>query len=330
MDFKITRRAFTLSTLGAAATSHGVNALAADAWPSKPIRMVLPNGAGSGTDLLGRLMIDYLSPALGQPIVIDNKPGASGQIATGAVAKATPDGYTLLYTNAGSTIMAEALIPNFPYSTLRDLVAVALNAVGGVILVVHPSVAANNLQELIALIKRNPDKYAYGTPGVGSNGHLTMEWIKQQTGMKTQHIPYKGTPPLMTELVSGMMPIGWVDISSPLPFIQQGRLRAIAINGERRNPQLPDLATMTEQGMSFPARGFQGIFAPVGTPNAIVQRVNTEMNRILAKPDYQAKLRLLNVDPPPLLDPAQFRELVASNLVVWKKITKEANIQMDN
>jgi tripartite-type tricarboxylate transporter receptor subunit TctC len=262
--------------------------------------------------------------------VIDNKPGASGVIATTSVTKATPDGYTLLYTNASATVMAEALIPNLPFSTLRDLVPVALNAVGGVLLVVNPELPARTLPELIDLIKRNPEKYAYGSWGVGSNGHLSMEWLKLRTGMKAAHVPYKTTPSLLTDLVSGVVAMGWVDISSPLGFIQQGRLRAIAINGELRIPRLPDLKTMTEQGHPFPALGFQGIFAPVGTPPAIVQRLNTEVARVLAQPEYQATLRRMNVEPPPILSTAQFQELISSNLQTWKKIATQANIQLDS
>jgi len=326
----ISRRVFVLTTLAGVAATPFSRAFATDAWPNRPIRLLVPYSAGSGTDILARALAEQLGPALGQSIVIENKPGASGAIATMVVVKAPADGCTLLYSNAGGTVMAEATIPTLPFKTLRDLVPVGVNAVGGVILVVNPQVPARTLPELIDLIKRNPDKYSYGTPAVGSNGHLTMEWLKQRTGMKTSHVPYKSSPVLLTDIISGVIPIGWVDLSSPLPFIQQGKLRAIAINGNKRNPQVPNLPTMTEQGYPFPATGFQGIFAPAGTPAAIVQRLNSEINKVLGKPEYQATLRRLNVDAPPQLSPAQFSEMIANDQQTWTKIAREANVQLDS
>ena len=330
MTTQLTRRDMALAAAGSLALLHPfARAESPEAWPSHPIRMVVPGGAGSGTDMLARALVDRLSPVLHQPFVIDNKPGASGVIGTLAVTRAAPDGYTLLYTNASSTVMAEALIPNLPFSTLRDLVPVALNGVGGVLLIVNSQLAPKNLPELVDFIQKHPDKYPYGSWGVGSNGHLTMEWLKQRTGIKTVHVPYKTAGALLTDLVSGVISIGWMDLSSPLPFIQQGKLRAIAINGDQRNPQLPDLHTMTEQGYPFSALGFQGIFAPVGTPAAIVQRLNTEVNKVLATPEYQATLRRLNIATPPALTPTQFRDLVESNLKIWKKVTTDAHIQLE-
>ncbi len=330
MKQPISRRSFTVSTMAWAASAHLSTASAADPWPTKPIRLVIPGSSGGGSDLLARALCERLGIALKQPFVIDNKPGASGVIATLAVTGAAPDGYTLLYSNAGSTVMAEALIPKLPFATLRDLTPVALNAVGGVLLIVNPEFPAHTLPELVELVKRSPDRYSYGSPAVGSNGHLTMEWLKQRSGMKATHVAYKTTPSMLTDLVSGVIPMAWLDLSSPLPFIEQGRLRAIAINGNLRNPRLPDLQTMTEQGYPFPATGFQGIFAPAGTPPDIVQRLNVEVNQALSQSGYQAAMRNLNVQPPPKLSPAEFRELVVSNLDIWKRITKEAQIQLDS
>lgn len=330
MKQPISRRAFTVSTMAWAASAHLSTASAAEPWPNKPIRMVIPGGSGGGSDLLARALCERLGTVLKQPFIIDNKPGASGTIATLAVTKAAPDGYTLLYSNAGSTVIAEALIPKLPFATLRDLEPVALNAIGGVLLVVNPEFSAHTLAELIELVKRSPDKYSYGSPAVGSNGHLTMEWLKQRTGMKATHVAYKTTPSMLTDLVSGIIPMAWIDISSPLPFIQQGRLRAIAINGSLRNPKLPELQTMTEQGQPFPAMGFQGIFAPVGTPPEIVRRLNAEVIQALSQPGYQAVMQNLNVQPPPKMSPLEFRELIASNLDIWQKIAKGAHIELDS
>jgi tripartite-type tricarboxylate transporter receptor subunit TctC len=305
-------------------------ASAADSWPNRAVRVVVTTAAASGSDLLARALCDRLAPAFKQPFIVENKPGASGVIATMAVIKSPADGYTLLYSTASATVMAEALIPTLPFSTLRDLTPVALNAIGGVLLIVNPAVPARTLSELITLVKRNPEAYPYGSWGVGSNGHLTMEWLKQRTGMKTAHVAYKSSQTLLMDLVAGTVPIGWLDLSSPLPFIEDGRLKAIAINGDTRNPRLPELKTMTEQGQPFPAKGFQGLFAPAGTPVDIVERLNAEVNRILIQPDYQAVLRRLNVDPPSPVGPAAFRNLISDNLRIWKKIVTEANVQLDS
>ncbi len=220
--------------------------------------------------------------------------------------------------------MAEALIPKMPVSTLRDLTPVAVAVVGGVILVSNPQLPARNLPELIELLKRNPDRYAYGTGGVGSNGHLTMEWLKQTT-----HVPYRSVPGLMQDLVAGTIPLAWLDITSPVPFIQQGRLRGIAINGNYRAKNLPELRTMTEQGFPFPALGFQAIFAPANTPMEIVQRVNAEVLAAQALPEYQTDLARLSADVPPRMDAAEFKEMVERNLEIWKGIVKDAHIEME-
>lgn len=330
MSNMLNRRTFAITAASLAVANITRAVAAQEVWPSRPIRMVIPASAGGGSDLLARALTDRLAVSLKQPFVIDNKPGASGAIGTLAVTRAAADGYTLLYSNAGATVMAEALIPKLPFSTLRDLVPVALCAVGGVLLLVNSEVPARNLPELVELVRKNPERYAYGSPAVGSNGHLTMEWLKQRTGIKTIHVPYKTTPNLLADLVSGVVPIAWLDLSSPLPFIEQGRLRPIAINGGKRNPRLPDLPTMTEQGHSFPAVGFQGIFAPIGTPTEVVQRLNRDVNGALGTPEYQATMRRLNVDPPEPLNPQDFRQLVATNFEVWKQIAREAKIELES
>ncbi len=330
MNQSLSRRSFALSAMALAAGGSLPSAFASDPWPNRPIRLLIPGSAGSGTDLLARALCDRLGPLLKQPLVIDNKPGASGVIATLAVTKAAPDGYTLLYSNAGSTVVAEATIPKLPFSTLRDLEPVALSVVGGVILAVNSEVPARNLPELIEFLKRNPDRYPYGSPAVGSNGHMTMEWLKQRTGIKTVHVPYKTTPGMMADLLSGVISVAWVDLSSPLPFIEQGRLRAIAINGNMRNPRLPELQTMTEQGQPFSALGFQGIFAPVGTPPEIVKRLNAEVGQVLSQPEYLATMQRLNVQPPPKLNPKELRDLIADNLAIWKKVAQDAHIELES
>jgi tripartite-type tricarboxylate transporter receptor subunit TctC len=301
-----------------------------DVWPSRTITLVLPAAAGSGTDLMARELANRLSTVLKQPIIVDNKPGASGLLGTQAVVKAPADGYTLLYTNGTNTVMAPALLKTLPYDVIRDLAPVAQTAEGGVALLVSNDFPAKNLQELIQVVKANPGKYSYGSWAVGSSGHLTMEWLKRQTGMDIGHVPYKATPQLLTELISGTIKIGWTDPAAPVPFIEAGKLRAIAVTGKPRLPRTPNVPTLGEQGYPFETVGWFGVFAPAGTPKAIVQRLNEEINKIQALPEMAARVRSMNIAAPPTKSPDQFRAIVAEDLQVWKKIVADTGITVEN
>jgi tripartite-type tricarboxylate transporter receptor subunit TctC len=301
----------------------------ADTWPSRPIKLVIPAAAGTGSDLIARQHSEKLSAVLKQPVIVDNKPGASGLIATKAVMSAPADGYTLLYSNASATVMYAAMKPDLGIDFTKDVIPVAITAYGGVFLLAHPDFPAKNLKELVAVVKANPNKYSYGSWAIGSNGHLTMEWLKKQTGMKIDHVPYKSMPSLLTELSTGIVPIAWTDPISSVPFIQSGKLKAIAVNGELRTPQLPQLETMGEQGWDFPLMGWQGIFAPAGTPPDIVKRLNAEMVKILASPELKAQFLKMNTVAPPPQSPEQFRAMVARELVEWRKIAQDAKITLD-
>ena len=302
-------------------------AAAADAWPSRPIRLVVPSAPGTGSDLVARAMAERLSAALKQPVFVDNKPGGSGLIATRAVMSAPADGHTLLYTHASFTVMLAAMKPDLGIDFTKDLTPIALTVVGGVFLLVNPAFPAQNLKELIAEVKAHPDKYTYGSWGIGSNGHLTMEWLKRQTGMKTEHVAYKSMGTILTEMSTGILQIGWTDPVSSVPFIQTGRVKAIAVNGTVRTPQLPNLPTMGEQGYPFRPLGWHGMFAPAGTPPAIVERIHAEVNRVLATQELQALLVRMNLEPTPVWTTEQFRAMMARDLEDWKKIVTEANIK---
>lgn len=328
MTHLINRRQFAAAAAATLATPYS---LAQDgAWPNKPVKVLLPSSPGAASDAMARLLYERLAATFKQPFVIENRPGASGTIATAAAIRSAPDGYTLLHSNASSTVMAEALIPNLPHSTLRDLQPVGLTAVGGVMLVVNAEVPARNLTELVQLLKAQPERYpSYASWAVGSNGHLTMEWLKQRTGIRINHVPYRTMGTLLADLSSGVLHVGWTDIVSPMGFIQQGRLRPIAINGELRSPRLADLPTMTEQGYPFPATGWQGVFVPKGTPAAIVQRLHAEINRALAEPELQAAMQQMNVPPTPIWTREQFENMLASDLKVWKQIVTNGNIRLE-
>lgn len=321
------RISFVAVVLSLVAAVLSPPASAADAWPSRPIRFVIPSAPGTGSDLVGRAIAERLSAALKQPVIMDNKPGGSGLIATRNVMSAPADGHTLLYTNASFTVVVAAMKPDLGIDFTKDLTPVALTAVGGVFLLVNPSFPAQNLQELIALVKAHPNKYTYGSWGVGSNGHLTMEWLKRQTGMQIDHVPYKAMGTILTELSTGILQVGWTDPVSSVPFIQTGRVRAIAVNGTVRTPQLPNLPTMGEQGHPFRPLGWHGIFAPAGTPPAVVERIHTEVNRVLATPELQALMARMNLEPTPIWTSEQFRAMMARDLEDWKKIVTDANIK---
>lgn len=304
-------------------------AAAADPWPARPIRLVIPSAPGAGSDQLARQMAERLSTALGQQVIVDNKPGGSGLIATRAVMSAPADGHTLLYSNASATVMLAAMKPDLGIDFTKDLVPVNLTVVGGVFLLVNPEFPAKNLNELIAVVKANPNKYTYGSWAVGSNGHLTMEWLKKRTGMQTGHVPYKTMSTLLTELSTGILPIGWTDPVSSVAFIKSNKVRAIAVNGSVRTPQLPDLATMGEQGFPFPPLGWQGVFAPAGTPAAVTQRLHAEINRIQGTAELKAQMSRMNLEPPPIWTSEQFRDLIVRDLQEWRKIAQDSNIKLD-
>jgi tripartite-type tricarboxylate transporter receptor subunit TctC len=331
MTTSLTRRDFVLATaasLVGVAYAQATRAQSSKDWPSRPVKVIVPGGAGGVLDTMARQLYTRLQQTLGQPFVIENRPGANGLIGTSAVKSAAPDGYTILHSTASSMVMAEALNPALPIKTLRDLEPVALTAVGGVLLAVHPSVPAKTLPELVDLLRRDPNKYqSYGSWGIGSNGHLTMEWIKQRTGLTIDHVPYKTTPALLTDIVSGVIPIGWVDVVSPLAFIAQGKLRGIALTGTVRSPKLPDVKVLYEQGYPFTPTGWQGVFAPRNTPAEILERLHAAINHELAQPGFHEALLQANVPPMAGVSRKNFVQTITKDLATWREIVAAGNIQ---
>ncbi|MCT9810805.1 tripartite tricarboxylate transporter substrate binding protein [Acidovorax sp. Be4] len=317
--------------LGAAASLvSGFAGAAEDSknWPSRPVKVIVPGGAGAILDTMARQLYTRLQETLGQPFIIDNRPGANGLIGSAAVKSAPADGYTILHSTASSMVLAEALNPALPIKTLRDLEPVALSAVGGVMLVVHSSVPAKTLPELVALIRKEPQKYqSYGSWGVGSNGHLSMEWLKQREGLNIDHVAYKTAPALLTDIVSGLLPIGWVDVVSPLGFIAQGKLRGIALTGTVRSPKLPDVKLFTEQGYPFTPTGWQGVFAPKNTPQPILERLHAAINAEVVKPAFVEALRQANVPPAPAVSRQVFVKTINDDLATWRKVIVDGNIK---
>ncbi|EYS87161.1 ABC transporter substrate-binding protein [Cupriavidus sp. SK-4] len=324
------RRRDVLRALAALGLGAATGPLCAgNAWPAKPIRLVVPAPPGGGTDLFARALAASLGKALGQTIVVDNKPGATGIIGNDTVAKASPDGYTLLFTYAATVVINQTLQPKLPYDGLRDLLPVAQVGAGGNFLVVTPDFPARTLKEFVAHVLKRPDAYDYGSWGIGSGGHLTMEALKMQTGMKLRHVPYKGVAQILTDMQGGVVKVAFVDTSSSLPLIRAGKLRALAVSGTRRAPATPDVPTMTEQGYPFDTDSWYGLFAPAGTSAAIVQRLNTEVNRLLADAPMRERFLQLNMGMAPPRSAEQFAQTVRGDVGVWGKVIQANHITVD-
>ena len=318
-----------LMLAGVMALPLSAMAQAQDNWPSKPISMIVASGAGSGVDVMARDLAQKLGAALGQTIVVDNKPGASGQVAGQLVARARPDGYTLLYSNASFIAVSPAVLAKMNHDPVKDLTPIAPTAVGGIILMVNKNVPANNLQELVALVKASPNKFSYGTWGEGTSGHLTTEWLKKKAGLAMEHVPYKTVPQVVNDLASGVLQIGWADPSTPVPMIEAKQIKGIAMSGTVRVPRTPGVSTMGEQGYPFDAVGWFGVMGPADMPPALTQRLNREINKILQSPEMAKRMETLNFEPPPNKSADEFKRIVVRDIATWKSIAADLNLKME-
>ncbi len=323
------QRRWALTALAVSALSLTAHAQPADNWPSRPITLVVASGPGSGVDIAAREMAQKLSAVFKQPVVVDNKPGGSGMLAGGTVARAKADGYTLLYSNASFVAVAPAVLKTMSYDPVKDLTPIAQTAAGGILLLVNKEVPANNLKELVALVKANPDKYSYGTWGNGSSGQLTMEWLKKQAGLKITHIPYKTTPQIINDLVSGVLQVAWSDPGTPVPMIESKQIKGIAVSGNVRVPRTAGIATMGEQGHGFDAVGWFGVFGPANLPKPITDRLNAEINKVQKSPEMAKRMEGWNLESPPAKTPEEFKTIIARDVKLWSSIAKEANISED-
>ena len=323
------QRRWALTALAVSALSLTAHAQPADNWPSRPITLVVASGPGSGVDIAAREMAQKLSAVFKQPVVVENKPGGSGMLAGGTVARAKADGYTLLYSNASFVAVAPAVLKTMSYDPVKDLTPIAQTAAGGILLLVNKEVPANNLKELVALVKANPDKYSYGTWGNGSSGQLTMEWLKKQAGLKITHIPCKTTPQIINDLVSGVLQVAWSDPGTPVPMIESKQIKGIAVSGNVRVPRTAGIATMGEQGHGFDAVGWFGVFAPANLPKPITDRLNAEINKVQKSPEMAKRMEGWNLESPPAKTPEEFKTIIARDVKLWSSIAKEANISED-
>jgi tripartite-type tricarboxylate transporter receptor subunit TctC len=303
--------------------------IAQPAYPSRPIRLIVPFPPGGSIDPVARLIGPKLAESLGQPVVVDNRPGANGAIGTEILAKSPPDGYTIILLGASTHVTNALLMRNLPYDSFKDFAPVATIQRSDYVLVVHPSLPANTLKELVALAKSRPGQISYASSGNGNLNHLAAELFNMMTGIKTHHVPYKGGGQALTDLMSGQVQMHFSVLISAIPQIKSGRLKAIAIGGETRFAALPQVPTFTEAGLpGFSLRPWQGVLAPARTPRPIIDRLSSEIGRIVALPDIRERLVSLGMQPL-ISTPEQFTALMADDLAKSSAVVKTANIRLE-
>ena len=322
MTFHITRR-----LLLAAAAALALPAAAQDNFPSKPIRLVVPFVPGGVTDSSGRLIADALGKRLGQQVVVDNKPGASGNIGTAQVVQAAPDGYTLLLAFDGTMVINPHVFAKVPFDTLKDFAPVGRIGSATLILVAHPDVPARTLQDVIALSKTKP--LAYGTSGIGGTPHIAGEMLAQRTGARLEHVPYKGGGQAISDGIGGAIPLVYTAVAGAQGHVKAGKLRPIAVSSAQRSSSLPDVPTFAESGVpDFVADSWVGILAPAKTPPAVLAKLNTELNAVLNDPAVRERLAVLGIEPTPGT-PEQFRQQMVKDLTAYGPIVKSAGIKLE-
>ena len=293
------------------------------AWPSKPIRMIIAFPPGGPTDLVSRVLAQRLSEQLGQQVIVDNKPGAGGNIAAEMSAKAAPDGSTVFY-NTSAIVIGPALYGKVNYDTLKDFAPVALTASVPLVLVVNPQLPAKSVKEFLDVAKTRSGALNYSSSGTGTITHLASAMLSTQAGVQTQHIPYKGSAPGLVDLVAGQTQFMIDTMNTVLPYVRDNRLRALAVTSSKRSALMPDLPTMAEAGVAgFEAAAWQGIVVPVGTPADIVQKLNTEVNKALQNPDLRARLAAQGAD---ILGgtSAEYAAYLRAEMPRWAKAVKDS------
>jgi len=299
------------------------------AFPDRPLRLVVGFPPGGPLDSHGRLLAERLQQLLGQPIVIDYKAGAGGSVGAEHVARSPADGYTLMLANTGVMVINPAIYPKLGYATLKDFVPVARTAQQPLALVVHPSLPAADVRELVALAKQSPGRLNYGSAGNGGSSHLVPEMFKQATGTFIVHIPYRGSAPALTDLLAGQVQMMCESIPLASQYVRQGKLRALAVTGRERSAALPGVPTFAEAGVKgLEVVGFYGVLAPAGTPKEVVARLSDAFRQTLETPDVSARMTAQGADPA-YLSGAAFAAYLAAEMPVWAKAVKDSGARLD-
>ena len=300
----------------------------AQSWPSRPVHYIVPFPPAGATDILARIVADKITGPLGQPVVVENHPGAAGNVGTEQVAKAPADGYTILQLTVAQSI-SQTLYAKLGYNVERDLAPVALIALVPNVMEVNPSVPVNSVQEFIALAKSQPGKIYFASSGSGTSIHMSGEMFKMMTGVDIVHVPYKGSGPALADLVGGQVSVMWDNLPSSMAFIKSGKLRALAVTSASRFPALPDVPTMQEAGVAgFEATAWFGIVAPKATPEPIIRRLNAEVNKALAMPDVKEKLLQQGAEASPE-SPEEFGAFIHNEVVKWGKVVKASGAKVE-
>ena len=293
-------------------------------YPARPLRLIVPTAPGGGTDFTGRLVAAKLSETMGQQVVVENRGGGGGSVGADNAAKATADGYTLLLGSIATHAVNPALYKKLPYDHLKDFAPVSLIGTVPNALVVHPSVPVKSMQEFITYAKANPGKINYGSSGVGSPPHLSMELLRSITGINLVHVPYKGAGPALADLLGGQVQAMCTSLAGLINFVKSGRVRALGVTTAKRNPQLPDVPTIVESGVpGYDVTIWYAVFAPVATPKAIVDKLNAEMVKALNSSEMKERMALQGMDPAPST-PAELTAFVKAESAKWAKVAKDS------
>lgn len=316
-----------VAAMGAAAFSTCT--LAQQPYPNKPIRLIVPFPPGGSIDPVARMLAPKITESWGQQVVVDNRPGANGALGTELLAKAPPDGYTLILLGGGTHVLNALLTRNLPYDSVKDFAPVATVQRSDYVLVVHPALPVANLKQLIALAKARPGELSYASAGNGNMNHVAAEYFNMLTGVKTLHVPYKGGGQAMIDVMSGQVQMHFAVVVSALPHIKSARLKPLAIGGDTRFPALPQVPTFTEAGLpGFRLQPWQGIFAPARTPKPVIDKLAVEISRIVMLPDIIA--RITGWGSQPLVStPEEFSRLMVDDFKRFGEIIKVANIRLD-
>ena len=316
--------------LSRAAVALAVSApAAAQIYPSKPVRMVLPYPPGGGSDTIGRPLAQKLTESLGQQVVVENRGGANGNIGMEFAARAAPDGHTIVFALTAQLAINPGLYGKLPYDPVKDFAPITLLGTGAYILVVHPSLPAKSLKQLVALAKAQPGQIAYSSSGNGSGGHLAAELLNSMAGIKMLHVPYKGGGPALMDLIAGQVQVLFSTQLASWPHIQSGRIRALAVSTAKRPVSIPDLPTVAEAGLpGYDSGVWYAVLAPAGTPHDIIMRLNGEIIRALNQPDYRGLLVNNAIDPIGS-PPEQLGAYIKTELVKWAKVVKNAGVRVD-
>lgn len=323
------RRRRLLLGVAASLAAPALPATAQGAWPDRPIRLIVPYGAGTSTDTMTRLVTPHMTASLGQPIIVENRVGASGAVGSEIVAKSAPDGYTLLMGAVASHSVIVSLMPRLPYDPLRDFTHIALVTNAPNLLVVHPQVPARNLPELLAWARQQPGGVAYASAGNGTSSHLAGELLKLRTGAPLEHVPYRSGAQAVTDVVSGQVPMLVYQVTAVLSFIREGRLRAIATTSNQRLDWTPEVATVEEQGIAeFDVAAWHGLFGPAGLPPRILEAVYGALRRAITDPVLRPRLMDQGLVPVGM-PPAEFRRFLEADIAKWREVVRAANIRAD-